>query len=317
MWSTGQRNVSEERVTGQLVEIAERVWAWVQPDGTWWVNNTGVIGGDDATVLVDTCATERRTRNLLDAVAEATGGAPVRCAVNTHAHGDHTYGNSLLPAETTIIGHEQMRDALASDPLIDGCPPFWAPVPDWGAVTRRLPSVTVASELTVHTGGRRVEVRHPGHPAHTPGDLIAWLPAERVLFAGDLVFNGLTPLVLMGSIDGAMRALDWLAAFEPAVLVPGHGPLLRAGELPDVFAQIKRYLRLVADAARKGKADGIGPLAAARGVDLGEFAAWADGERLVANLHRAYADLDGDEPDLVAAFTDAVTYNEGPMHTTV
>jgi cyclase len=99
-------------VTGQLVELAERVWAWVQPDGTWWVNNTGVIGGADGTVLVDTCATERRTRNLLDAVAEATGGAPIRCAVNTHAHGDHTYGNSLLPVETAIIGHERMRDAL-------------------------------------------------------------------------------------------------------------------------------------------------------------------------------------------------------------
>jgi len=304
-------------VTGQLVEIAERVWAWVQPDGTWWVNNTGVIGGDDGTVLVDTCATEQRTRNLLDAVAKATDDAPVRCAINTHAHGDHTYGNSLLPAATPIIGHERMRDALATDPIIDGCPPFWAPVPDWGAVTRRLPSITVATELTVHTGGRRVEVRHPGHPAHTPGDLIAWLPDERVLFAGDLVFHGLTPLVLMGSIDGAMRALDWLAAFEPEVLVPGHGPLLPAAELPDAFAKVERYLRLVAGTARDGKAAGIGPLEAAKGVDLGEFAGWADGERLVANLHRAYADLDGGEPDLVAALTDAVTYNEGPMHTAV
>jgi cyclase len=138
-----------------------------------------------------------------------------------------------------------------------------------------------------------------------------------VLFAGDLVFHGLTPLVLMGSIEGAMRALDWLAAFEPAVLVPGHGPVLSATELPDAFAKIERYLRLVADAARDGKAKGIGPLDAARAVDLGEFAAWPDGERLVANLHRAYADLDGGEPDLVAALTDSVTYNKGPMHTTV
>ncbi|TDP91796.1 MBL fold metallo-hydrolase [Labedaea rhizosphaerae] len=307
-------------MTGQLVELAERVWAWVQPDGTWWVNNTGVIGGGepaDGTVLVDTCATEQRTRNLLDAVAAATGGTPVRCAVNTHAHGDHTYGNSLLAPETAIIGHERTRDALASDPIIDGCPPFWAPLPDWGGVTRRLPSVTVASELTVYTGDRRVEVRHPGHPAHTPGDLIAWLPDERVLFAGDLVFHGLTPLVLMGSIEGAMRALDWLAAFEPAVLVPGHGPVLPAAELPEVFAKIERYLRLVGDAARAGKAAGIGPLEAARATDLGEFAEWPDGERLVANLHRAYADLDGGEPDLVAALTDAMTYNEGPMHTAV
>ena len=304
-------------MTGQLVELGERVWAWVQPDGTWWVNNTGVIGGDDGTVLVDTCATEARTRALLTAAAEATHDAPVLCAVNTHAHGDHTYGNSLLPPGTAIVGHERMREALVADPIIDGCPPFWSPVPDWGAVTRRPPTATVTSGLTLHTGTRRVELHHPGHSAHTPGDLVAWLPEERVLFAGDLVFHGLTPLVLMGSLDGALRSLDWMAAFEPRVLVPGHGPLLDGTALPDAFAEMERYYRLVGDTARRAKADGVTPLAAARALDLGEFAAWPDTERLVANLHRAFADLDGTEPDLMAALTDAVAYNDGPMHTAV
>nr|MDT0666168.1 MBL fold metallo-hydrolase [Micromonospora sp. DSM 115978] len=183
------------------------------------------ITGSDGTVLVDTCATEARTRRLLAAVAEATAGAPVRWAVNTHQHGDLTYGNSLLPESTALIGHEAMRAALLVDPLIDGCPPFWTPVPDWGKVTRRVPSIVVRSELSIFTGERRVDVRHPGFAAHTLGDVVAWLPDERVLFTGDLVFHGLTPLVFMGSVEGALRSLDWLAAFSPDHVVPGHGPL--------------------------------------------------------------------------------------------
>jgi cyclase len=301
----------------RLHEVTPGVFAWVQPDGTWWVNNAGAVTGDEGTVLVDTCATEPRTRRFLEAVAEATGGAPVRKAVNTHQHGDHTYGNSLLPDETVVFGHTAMRDALLVDPLIDGCPPVWEPVPNWGNVTRRTPSVVFSSELTLFTGGRRIELRHPGHTAHTPGDVVAWLPEERVLFTGDLLFHGLTPMLLMGSVEGALKSLDWLAAFEPEHVVPGHGPLADASSLPGVLAAHERYYRFLLDVARQGRQDGLTPLQAAQGADLGEFAPWADAERVVLNLHRAYADAAGTEVDLVSAFLDAMTYHGGPMPTSV
>lgn len=291
--------------------------AWVQPDGTWWLNNSGAVVSEDGVFVVDTCATEERTRRFLDAVAGATGGAPVRMAVNTHQHGDHAYGNSLLPEQTVIFGHAAMREALLADPLIDGCPPVWTPVPDWGNVTRRPPSVVFTAELTVHLGGRRIELRHPGYAAHTPGDVVAWLPEERVLFAGDLLFNGLTPMLLMGSVEGALRVLEWLAGFEPEHVVPGHGPLVTAGELPEVLAAHARYYRFVLDVARKGQEKGLGPLDAAREADLGEFAGWADAERLVLNLHRAYADASGGDVDLLAAFGDAMTWNGGPLPTSL
>jgi cyclase len=297
-------------------ELVPGVYAWVQPDGTWWVNNAGAVTGGGHVVVIDTCATEARTRAFLAAV-EATGGGPVRVAVNTHQHGDHTYGNSLLPAATVIVGHERMREGLRVDPVIDGCPPFWQPVPDWGAVTRRLPDVTVAGHLTVHAGDRRIELLHPGGPAHTTGDLVAWLPAERVLFAGDLVFNGLTPLVFMGSVPGAARALDWLAALEPEIVVPGHGPVMSAAEVGPVFDRLRRYYALVETAAARGIEHGRTPLEAARDTDLGEFAEWADAERLVLNLHRAYADEHGAELDLIAALTDACTWRGAPMATKV
>ncbi len=302
---------------GHLVEVAEGVHAWLQPDGTWWLNNAGAVTGADGTLIVDTCATESRTRRFLDAVDAATGGAPVRFAVNTHEHGDHTYGNSLLPDGVALIGHEVMREHLLVDPLIDGCPPAWQPVPDWGAVTRRVPTIVIRSDLTVHSGSRRVDLVHPGHAAHTEGDLVAWLPAERVLFSGDLLFVGLTPLVFAGSVDGALRSLEWIAGFGPDVVVPGHGPLAPAADLSAVLADHERYYRFVLDLAAEGRAEGIAPLELARQADLGAFGDWADAERIVLNLHRAYADAEGRPMDQMAAVLDAITWNDGPLTTHV
>ena len=307
-----------------LHEIAEGVFAWVQPDGTWWINNAGAVTAvsDDGTqpggtVVVDTCATHERTRRFLDAVRAATGTAPITMAVNTHQHGDHTYGNSVLPRETVIIGHPAMRAGLLADTIIDGCPPVWTPVPDWGPVTKRLPSIAVDDRSTVYAGSRAIELHHPGYAAHTRGDLVAWLPEERILFSGDLIFNGLTPLVFMGSVSGARRSLEWLASFEPAVVVPGHGALADATAIDGVFDAHDRYYRFVESVAADGLRDGLDPLAVARHCDLAEFAGWADSERLVLNLHRAYADAAGGDIDLIAAMIDAVEFNGGPLTTHV
>lgn len=297
-----------------LVEIVDGVYAWVQPDGTWWVNNAGAVAGEDGLLVVDTCANRTRTRRFLDALDRATD-VPIRWAVNTHQHGDHTYGNSLLPDSAVLIGQAAMREALLHDPIIDACPPFWSPVPDWGGVTRRVPSVVLDRELTVYTGRRRVDLLHPGHAAHTSGDVVAWLPEERVLFTGDLVFHGLTPLVFMGSLEGALRSLEWVHAFGPEHVVPGHGSLFGAAELDTVLGAHERYYRFVLDTARDGLARGLTPLETARDCDLGEFSDWDDAERIVLNLHRAHADLSGTAMDLAAALADAVEWNGGPMPT--
>ena len=303
--------------SGHLVEVADGVHAWMQPDGTWWLNNAGAVAGDDGTLIVDTCATEARTRRFLDAVHSATGGAPVRFAVNTHEHGDHTYGNSLLPEQAALIGHEVMREHLLADPFIDGCAPAWEPLPEWGAVTRRVPTIVTRTDLTVHSGSRRIDLLHPGHAAHTEGDLVAWLPEERILFTGDLLFVGLTPLVFAGSVEGAMRSLEWIAGFGPEVVVPGHGPMATAADLPAVLADHERYYRFVLDLAAWGRSQGLGPLEVAGAADLGGFADWPDAERIVLNLHRAYAEAEGRPMDVYAAVFDAVTWNGGLLTTHV
>jgi cyclase len=308
-----------DRVTAapSLTEVADGVYAWIQPDGTWWINNAGAVRGGDGLVLVDTCATRARTQAFLAALDNATARAPIRLALNTHLHGDHTYGNALLPADTTIIGHERTREGLLADVILAATPPVWSPTPVWGVDTIRAPNVVLRDELTVFTGTRAVQLRHPGFTAHTPGDVVAFVPDTGTLFTGDLVFHDVTPLVFMGSVDGALRSLDWLAGFGATTVVPGHGALVPGDRFADVLAAHERYYRFVLATAKAGMAADRTPLDVARTTELGEFAAWPDQERLVLNLHRVYADAAGTQLDLTAALTDAIAVNGGPLHCAV
>ncbi len=301
----------------ELVAVAPGVYAWIQPDGSWWINNAGAITGGGEAFVVDTCATAERTARFFEALAAASPGDRITRAVNTHEHGDHTYGNVLLPEDAELIGHPVMAEHLEADFLIDGCPPIWEPVPDWGVPGRRVPTTLVADRATYELGGHEVQLMHPGHAAHTEGDLVAFVADVGVLFSGDLIFHGLTPLVFAGSIDGARRALRWIGELAPAVLVPGHGPLVTAPQLTSVLADHEAYLGMVQDLADAGLAAGKAPLEVAEAADLGRFAAWADAERLVLNLHRAYADAKGSELDALAAFGDAMAFNGGPLTTHV
>jgi len=288
-------------------EIADGIFAYVQTDGGWFVNNTGFLAGRDGITSIDTCATEARTRAYLDAVRAVTG-RPVRTLVNTHHHGDHTYGNYLLP-DATIIGHKGVRSAL----LAWGTPPrpaYWTEA-DWGDIRLAPPFVTFEDAVTIHVGDLACEVRYVGTPAHTVSDSIVWIPEHRVLFSGDLLFNRSTPLMSHGSIAGALQVLGELTALGPETIIPGHGPVGDGSMIDDVG----NYLVFVQDVAREAMAAGLTPLEAARECHLGDFAELSDPERLVGNLHRAYAELSGAAPgdriDLDAAFRDMVAYNGG------
>jgi cyclase len=293
----------------RVVEVSDGVYAYVQDDGTWWINNTGFIVGTRAVTAIDACSTERRTRALRAATAQVAPH-PVQTLVNTHHHGDHTHGNYLF-ADATIVAHERCREEV----LAAGLPsPMHAAIwdaPEWGHLELAPPTVTFADAVTVWSDDLACEVRHVGTPAHTTNDCVVWLPARRVLFAGDLVFNGGTPFLLMGSLAGALEAVAALRAYDADVIVPGHGPVCG----PEIIDTTLDYLRFVDDLARRAHAEQVPPLQAARDTDLGRFADLTDRERIVGNLHRAYAELDGGERgapiDLAAALTDMVAYHGG------
>ncbi|MGW1519907.1 MBL fold metallo-hydrolase [Streptomyces sp. NPDC002287] len=287
------------------VKPAAGVYAYVQPDGGWCLNNAGWIHDGGQTLLVDTAATERRALALRDAVLDS-GAARPRTVVNTHHHGDHTYGNAVF-APALIVGHDQARaEQLAAGHQLEL---IW-PATDFGAVEITPPGLTYNDRLTLHVGDTEVRVLHPG-VAHTTGDSVVWLPARRVVFTGDLVFAGGTPFLAMGSLAGSLRALELLRSLDAETVVPGHGPLTD----PSAYEATERYLRYVEELAREGREAGRSPLETARGADLGEFAAWRESERLVANLHRAYAELAGEPEgaplDIMAVLRDMTVMNGG------
>ena len=289
------------------VEVADGVFAYVQPDGSWWLNNTGFIRGDGDVLAIDATSTERRTRALLAAIMAETA-SPVRTLVNTHHHGDHTNGNCLF-TDATVLGHRNCRDGVRAQ-VIGGLEPVFGDV-DWGDLEIRPPTAVFDDRLDLYAGDRPVELHYIGTPAHTTGDVVAWLPDDGVLFTGDLVFNGGTPFLLMGSVEGAIEACARVRAFGAATIVPGHGEVCSL-EAVDV---VERYLLFVRDVAARAVDAGLSPLAAALETDLGEFADLHDAERIVGNLHRAMFELGGAEPgapiDVLAAFADMLTYNGG------
>jgi cyclase len=302
---------SDITVPGQpeLREVSAGIYAYIQPDGTWWINNTGFLVGPQGVISIDSCSTRRRTLAYQQAIAAVTP-APVRAVVNTHHHGDHTFGNCLFPG-ASIIAHERARaEAIAFGPPREL--PFWQN-PDWGELTLDPPFVTFTDEIALHAGDLRAQVRHVGTAAHTTNDSLVWIPDRSVLFCGDLIFNGATPFLLMGSVAGAVEVLEQVVRpLGAQTIVPGHGPV--CGGAGPIDATLD-YLRFVLEVAEAAVAGGLSPLAAARDTDLGRFAGWADAERIVGNLHRACAELTGTPRggpiDIVAALADMVAYNGG------
>ena len=292
----------------ELIEVADGVFAYAQPDGSWYINNTGFVVGPSSVISIDGCATERRTRAYLDRIASVSK-APVTMLVNTHHHGDHTYGNSLFGA-ATIIAQEKCRAEMIAFG-IPGNTGIWEPV-DWGGLTLAPPTLTFADRVRLWSGDRPLDVSHVGQAAHTSNDSLVWLPEQEVLFCGDLLFNGGTPFLLMGSVRGAIDVLTKVVAPIPArVIVPGHGA--PCGH--ELIGTIVSYLEFVLAMAQKGINAGLPPLELARQTDLGEYGGWLDRERIVGNLHRAYADLGAPGApgavDVIAALTNMVAYNGG------
>ena len=292
-----------------VTRLADQVHGYVQPDGSWYINNCGFVDAGDHTVLIDTCSTERRTRALLAAVGETTG-KPVTTLVNTHHHGDHTNGNYLV-ASASVVGHRKTREILLAEGIQTYEGVFTGN--DWGELRSRPPEIVFDDRLTLYAGDVEIQLIHPGHAAHTTNDVLVWLPAHRVLYSGDLVFHGGSPFALMGSVAGWRRALDVVRELDPAVILPGHGGPCDLS----VVETVDRYLAFLQKTAERGKAAGLSPLELAKETDLGEFAELTEQERLPGNLHRVYAELDGAgwgaQIDLMAAITDMLAFNKGPI----
>ncbi|MEV8371302.1 MBL fold metallo-hydrolase [Kribbella sp. NPDC056861] len=290
-------------------DLGGGLFAYIQPDGSWMINNTGFLVGSNGVVAIDSCSTERRTRAFVDTVAGLSRD-PIHTLLNTHSHPDHTAGNGWFPG-ATIVAHERTRADLLTARTLPPLEGIFESVAE-GDLPSAPPFLTYTDGITLWVDDLRCEVRHVGTPAHTTNDSILWIPDRSILYAGDLLFAGGTPFLLSGSIAGAIAVLtEVIAPLGARTIVPGHGPLCG----PETISATLGYLRFVQDLASRGIDAGLSALDAARETDLGEYAGWSEPERIVGNLHRAYAEVRGAAPgapiDVPGAFRDMVTYNNG------
>lgn len=286
-----------------LAEVGEGVFAYLQPEGGWGWSNAGLVAGAEGALLVDTlydlALTERMLAEMRDALA---GAARIETLVNTHGNGDHCYGNSLL-AGARIVSSASAAEEMAELPpatmaaLIEHAPSMGALgeffLRCFGSfrfegIELALPTETFTGELAIESGGRRVELLEVG-PAHTRGDTLAWLPAERVLFSGDVLFNGAHPIAWAGPVSSWIAACQRIEALAPQTIVPGHGPL---ATLADVREQ-RAYFEHLYEQAREAHGQGMRPLAAARWMAMDRWADWGEPERLAVNVANVFAELEG------------------------
>ena len=293
-----------------LHEISEGTHAYLQPDGGWGWSNAGLVVGDGVSLLVDTLFDLRITQRMLDAMVPHTSGAPITSVVNTHANGDHCYGNWLVRDAEIIssaaTAHEMrevppsMLAALNEAPgdIGDLFRHFFGEF-EFGGIEVALPTTTFSGSHSFDVGGRRVDLVEVG-PAHTAGDTLVFVPDARTVFTGDILFIGGTPIVWAGPLDNWIAACDLITASEVDVIVPGHGPVTdKAG-----VSGVRDYLVYVRDEAKQRFEGGMDAWDAARDIALNGFGRWGETGRIAVNVDTVYRSLDPSHrsPDVVEQF---------------
>lgn len=200
--------------------------------------NVGVLRTAAGAVVVDTMTFRFQGRRIRE-LAEELGGGPIQAVINTHYHRDHTHGNPAFEPGTRVVSTERTLHHLKhrdSD--------YWR---DEAQVL--LPNLTFADVRQMSIGGKTIRAIHPGR-GHTDGDLVVLFVEDRVLHAGDLLFNGRYPNIDLeagGSVQHWDSALDQVSVLDFERVIPGHGPVTdREG--------LKRFQDFIRELWQVGKA---------------------------------------------------------------
>lgn len=291
-----------------LHEVAEGCHAYLQPDGGWGYSNAGLVVGDGASLLVDTLFDLKLTAEMLAAMASVTGASPIGTVVNTHANGDHCYGNQLV-ADKEIIASRATADEMSHVPptmmaQLNNAPgeigelfrSFFGDF-SFDGIELTPPSRTFEGRLEVEVGGRSVELIEVG-PAHTNGDTIVVVPDSHTVYTGDILFIGGAPIVWAGPLENWIAACDLMLGMDIDTVVPGHGPVT---DKTGVVA-VRDYLSTVLAAATKCHGSGIDAF----------DAAW----QIVREMQGADATRDLREFGRIAVNVDTVYRNVDPAYVT-
>ncbi|MCE9623294.1 MAG: MBL fold metallo-hydrolase [Actinomycetia bacterium] len=300
---------------GHLFELGDACFAYLQGKGSWGWSNAGLVVGDGASLLVDTLFDLHLTEAMLQSMSSLTAVAPIATLLNTHANGDHCYGNQLVAGAEIVSSLATATEMTEVPPAmlhaLNQAPGelgalfrYFFGEFDFDGIDVRLPTRTFEGRLEVEVGGRVVELIEVG-PAHTRGDTIAVVPDAKTVYTGDILFIGGTPIVWAGPLSNWVAACDLLLGMDVDTVVPGHGPITdKAG-----VVGVRDYLAFVDSSAAQHHAAGDDAWEAARDIarEVGardEFRGLSEMGRITVNVDTAYRSLDPSyvAPDVVEQF---------------
>lgn len=287
-----------------LYEVRDGLYAWMLPDGGWGWSNSGLIVGEGESLVVDTLFDLNLTKEMIEGYRSIVPREDIKFLFNTHANGDHYFGNELLK-DATIIATKAAAECMTAEevektkvikssegPAGDFVRHVFSPF-DFDPVIATGPNIAFENELHLNVGGRRVNLIEVG-PAHTPGDAIAYLPDDGVVYAGDILFIGGTPIIWAGPVENWIIACDRLIALDADTYIPGHGPITGKSGVKEV----RDYLLFIKDEAEDRYRRGMSISDAIIDIDLGDFKDLNDKERLAQNVVNVYLSMDPDSVDI-------------------
>lgn len=289
-----------------LHDLGNGGFAYLQPTGGYGYSNAGLIVDSGQNLLVDTLIDVPHTRVMLDAMHRAVPSLKkIDSLVNTHAHPDHTAGNLLVEGAEIIASEatlDEMREIDGPNNPIKDILLNWQRYGEVGeyfyevmgsrfelhAAPQLMPTRTFAQEMALTVGTKQVQMLKVG-PAHSRGDTLVFVPQDRILFTGDILFNDVHPLIMPGAASAWIAVCDKILEWDVEVVVPGHGPIT---DKTGVRKQ-RDYLIYFRDETRKRFDAGLGYKEATLDISLDAFRGWADEERIFATVGNFYSEFGG------------------------
>ncbi|MEV5159985.1 MBL fold metallo-hydrolase [Streptomyces sp. NPDC053728] len=316
---------------GDVVDLGRGLYAWLPPKRGWGLANCGLLVSPRSALWIDTPYDPLLAGQfLVESQKRLPDGAGIDRVIVTHANGDHFWGAGVLP-DAEIIVTREAREHIHHDPtpqqqhaLVTGSDrstPLGAYLSrhfgafDWSATDVVRPTTYFTGELELTLGEYAVQVSSLP-PAHTGGDLIVHLPAQRAVFSGDVIFSstpqqpGDHPVHWAGPLSNVIDACERVLATGAEVIVPGHGPVLD----PAGVREHMGYLAYVRERAHALHAAGVPATEAARRVIAEDrYPSLGLPERLVVTIGSEYRHLDGSElPGVLQAMAEVAAVAQEP-----